>query len=164
MHMYALVSECDDDHARTHRALAHVANAEHLPVGRSLAVVIVGQLRLSMLKMRALLKNWVGICDQVKAKQRSCPNSSRAHYARLLAFSFRVGRLRLHGRCHAIITIPCRAVSVTRPSVLLCPRLPRPAVGRSVAEVWLTAMHSYLPGGHISPMSVCNRHVLSAMF
>jgi hypothetical protein len=88
--MYALVSECDDDHARTHRALAHVANAEHLPVGRSLAVVIVGQLRLSMLKMRALLKNWVGICDQVTAKQRSCFNSTRAHYARLLAFSFRV--------------------------------------------------------------------------
>jgi hypothetical protein len=71
MRMYALVSECDEDHARTYRALAHVANAEHLPVGRSLAVVIVGQLRLSMQKMRTLLKNWVVICDQVMAKQRS---------------------------------------------------------------------------------------------
>ena len=93
MHMYALVSECDDDHARTHRALAHVANAEHLPVGRSLAVVIVGQLRLSMLKMRTLLKNWVGVCDQVMAKQRPLyhPNSTRANYARLVGLQFSCG-------------------------------------------------------------------------
>ena len=68
--MYSLVSECDEDHARTHRALAHVTNVEHLPVGRSLAVIIVGELRLSMQKMRLLLKNWVGICDQVMTNQR----------------------------------------------------------------------------------------------
>jgi threonine/homoserine efflux transporter RhtA len=63
--MYALVAECDDDHGRTHRALAYVANAEHLPVGKSIAIIIVGQLRLSVQKMRNLVGNWVGLCNQV---------------------------------------------------------------------------------------------------
>jgi hypothetical protein len=86
--MYALVTECDDDHARTHRALAHVANAEHLPVGRSLAIVIVGQLRLTLQRMRSLVKNWVGICDQVMISLPSPAQQRTLNYMRHFNFEF----------------------------------------------------------------------------
>lgn len=157
MHMYSLVSECDEDHARTHRALAHVTNAEHLPVGRSLAVIIVGELRLSMQKMRLLLKNWVGICDQVMTNQ-SIP--AQQHKCRLCpAYRPSIFVVDVGTRsCHTF-TLPSRAVSLTRPSLLLCPCLPRSAVGRSLAEVRLPSRHSCFSAhmtrsGHISRMKI----------